>query len=201
MNGHPQQNTNGAAHQQRHSVDTTSNGGRAGAAIPMPVPSGAYPGDEGGTMRAPGHMPRSPPKNKNTAHVPCKFFMQGQCQAGRTCPFSHDPESAMRPTPCKYFAKGACKFGRKCALLHITPDGNVTNRNSGPFMASSHGAAAFAPGMSGQQMGGMYPAPAPPGLLAQGLEQRPTGDAQDEYGQYPRGSRNGYDAPQFDMVY
>ncbi|EFX03469.1 spindle poison sensitivity protein [Grosmannia clavigera kw1407] len=45
--------------------------------------------------------PRSPP---NTAHVPCKFFRQGACQAGNSCPFSHDIGAATE-TVCKYFAK------------------------------------------------------------------------------------------------
>ncbi|TLD17521.1 uncharacterized protein PgNI_00552 [Pyricularia grisea] len=45
--------------------------------------------------------PRSPP---NTAHVPCKFFRQGACQAGNACPFSHDLSNATENV-CKYFAK------------------------------------------------------------------------------------------------
>ncbi|CAK7274563.1 hypothetical protein SEPCBS119000_006237 [Sporothrix epigloea] len=63
--------------------------------------------------------PRSPP---NTAHVPCKFHRQGACQAGASCPFSHDIGSAVE-TVCKYFAKGNCKFGPKCANMHLLPDG------------------------------------------------------------------------------
>ncbi len=40
----------------------------------------------------------------DTAHVPCKFFRQGACQAGSACPFSHDLSTASE-TICKYFAK------------------------------------------------------------------------------------------------
>ena len=40
----------------------------------------------------------------DTSHVPCKFFRQGTCQAGKACPFSHDLGSASE-TICKYFAK------------------------------------------------------------------------------------------------
>ncbi|KAK9711451.1 E3 ubiquitin-protein ligase makorin-1, variant 3 [Basidiobolus ranarum] len=51
-------------------------------------------------------------------HVPCKFFKNGACNAGKNCIFSHsmdlNPESAV----CKYYLKGNCKFGNKCALLH-----------------------------------------------------------------------------------
>ncbi|KAH6614375.1 hypothetical protein B0J18DRAFT_299529 [Chaetomium sp. MPI-SDFR-AT-0129] len=67
--------------------------------------------------------PRSPP---NTAHVPCKFFRQGACQAGNACPFSHDLSTASE-TVCKYFAKGNCKFGPKCANIHVLPDGRRIN--------------------------------------------------------------------------
>ncbi|EMC95784.1 hypothetical protein BAUCODRAFT_47434, partial [Baudoinia panamericana UAMH 10762] len=113
--------------QNRRSMGVDHNGirtpGERDGAMPMPVagaprPFGPYPTGAG----AYGPLPRSPPKNKNTQHVPCKFFLQGGCQAGAACPFSHDLESTTRPAPCKYFAKGGCKFGRKCALLHITPD-------------------------------------------------------------------------------
>lgn len=40
----------------------------------------------------------------DTAHVPCKFFRQGACQAGSACPFSHDIGAAAENV-CKYFAK------------------------------------------------------------------------------------------------
>ncbi|KIW61565.1 hypothetical protein PV05_01670 [Exophiala xenobiotica] len=75
-------------------------------------------------------MARSPPNtsNKNTKHVPCKFFRQGACQAGNACPFSHALESISHQAPCKYFMKGNCKFGAKCALAHYLPDGRRVNR-------------------------------------------------------------------------
>jgi hypothetical protein len=40
----------------------------------------------------------------DTSHVPCKFFRQGACQAGKACPFSHDLASTT-DNVCKYFAK------------------------------------------------------------------------------------------------
>ncbi|KAF2834806.1 hypothetical protein M501DRAFT_909881, partial [Patellaria atrata CBS 101060] len=64
----------------------------------------------------------------DTSHVPCKFFRQGACQAGKACPFSHSTEPASEVAPCKYFQKGNCKFGAKCALAHILPDGRRVNR-------------------------------------------------------------------------
>ncbi|KAF2227775.1 hypothetical protein BDZ85DRAFT_271300 [Elsinoe ampelina] len=71
---------------------------------------------------------RSPPKQKSTSHVPCKFFPIGQCQAGAACQFSHDLDPTRQNAPCKYFARGSCKFGQGCALMHVLPDGRVTNR-------------------------------------------------------------------------
>ncbi|KAK9480837.1 hypothetical protein V1514DRAFT_117213 [Lipomyces japonicus] len=74
---------------------------------------------------------RSPP-SKNLSHVPCKFFRQGTCQAGNTCPFSHSIDSQLEQAPCKYFQKGNCKFGAKCALAHILPDGRRVNHRALP---------------------------------------------------------------------
>lgn len=67
--------------------------------------------------------------NKNLSHVPCKFFRQGVCQAGGSCPFSHNLEGTLAADklPCKYFQKGNCKFGLKCALAHFLPDGTRVN--------------------------------------------------------------------------
>ncbi|RPB29474.1 hypothetical protein L211DRAFT_18261 [Terfezia boudieri ATCC MYA-4762] len=73
---------------------------------------------------------RSPPNSKNLSHVPCKFFRQGTCQAGKACPFSHSADPASDQAPCKYFQKGNCKFGAKCALAHILPDGRRVGRHS-----------------------------------------------------------------------
>lgn len=85
---------------------------------------------------SPFHGAKSPP---NTSHVPCKFFRQGQCQAGNSCPFSHDLAAAAENI-CKYFAKGNCKFGPKCANIHILPDGRRINygKNGVTFSTPSH---------------------------------------------------------------
>lgn len=178
--------------QPRHSLNGAN--GKAGrhsedriAAGPMPVEGKhrSHTSNEHGGLSLLGAA-RSPPKNKSkpveytlhshsvtlpdTSHVPCKFYLQGQCQAGRMCPFSHDIESTTRPAPCKYFAKGHCKFGAKCALLHITPDGVVVNRRQfQPPTFPSNGL----PHVYG---------PTPPGLLslqAQGLDTRPGIDFDD----------------------
>ncbi|QPG76445.1 hypothetical protein FOA43_003834 [Brettanomyces nanus] len=74
---------------------------------------------------------------KKLSHVPCKFFKQGACQAGDSCPFSHETNPSLEFQPCKYFQKGTCKFGMKCALAHILPDGQVLNPRSGLKNSSS----------------------------------------------------------------
>lgn len=127
----------------------------------------------------------------DTQHVPCKFFLQGQCQAGKMCPFSHDIESTTRPAPCKYFAKGGCKFGRKCALLHVTPDGHIVNQRYPP--------PQYLPGPP-QPLPGAYGLP-PPGLLTQGLEQRPNGVVPPDFEHYQYGPQNGYEMQQPDVTY
>ncbi|GAA5909823.1 uncharacterized protein JCM6883_003105 [Sporobolomyces salmoneus] len=61
-------------------------------------------------------------KAKDLSHVPCKFYKANSCNAGSSCPFSHDLVNAGQSKPiCQWFAKGNCKFGHKCALAHVLP--------------------------------------------------------------------------------
>ncbi|KAI9787686.1 MAG: hypothetical protein M1839_000217 [Geoglossum umbratile] len=149
-NAHQQQpghQRNGAGGRSRVSGDHRSlltNGASAVAngndAMPVP-PGGPHKQLVNGQPRNIGGIPgidgpRSPPGSKNTSHVPCKFYRQGACQAGNSCPFMHSDNTASDQAPCKYFAKGNCKFGAKCALAHILPDGRRVNRSNLP-MASA----------------------------------------------------------------
>ncbi|KAI9702626.1 MAG: hypothetical protein M1820_006132 [Bogoriella megaspora] len=141
--------------QHQHSGELRGNGGShagfgppANGAMPVPPPSTMTthnPMMRGGRHGG-GHFdgPRSPPNNKSgyplimllmkyqrfpdTSHVPCKFYKQGACQAGKACPFLHSDQPATQTAPCKYFAKGNCKFGMKCALAHVMPNGQRVNR-------------------------------------------------------------------------
>ncbi|KAF2478087.1 uncharacterized protein BDR25DRAFT_7890 [Lindgomyces ingoldianus] len=117
----------------------SANGNMAGANGngPVPVPGGPHSrmgnghGHGAANLRGLGFEgQRSPPNNKSTSHVPCKFYRQGACQAGKACPFLHSDEPLAERAPCKYFTKGNCKFGAKCALAHILPNGHVVNRNN-----------------------------------------------------------------------
>lgn len=85
-----------------------------------------------GTVQVNNGPGASSTANKNLSHVPCKFFRQGICQAGNSCPFSHNLEGTLGADklPCKYFQKGNCKFGLKCALAHFLPDGTRVNSKS-----------------------------------------------------------------------
>lgn len=85
-----------------------------------------------GTVTVNGSSGSNSNGNKNLSHVPCKFYKQGICQAGDSCPFSHhlDGMLAADKLPCKYFQRGNCKFGLKCALAHFLPDGTRVNSQS-----------------------------------------------------------------------
>lgn len=97
-----------------------------------------------GTVSVNGSLGSGANSNKNLSHVPCKFFRQGNCQAGNSCPFSHnlDGSLAADKLPCKYFQKGNCKFGLKCALAHFLPDGTRVNSKSLRRQEKKYGAIA-----------------------------------------------------------
>lgn len=107
-----------------------TNGGITVPSGPNPVPQQQQPPGLTGVPVPPFEGSRSPPNSKNLSHVPCKFFRQGTCQAGKACPFSHSADPASDQAPCKYFQKGNCKFGAKCALAHILPDGRRVGRHN-----------------------------------------------------------------------
>lgn len=148
-------------------------------------------------MRATGQVGAN--SRTDTQHVPCKFFLQGQCQAGRMCPFSHNVESTVRPAVCKYFNNEGCKFGRKCALLHVAPDGTILNR--GPPHLS---AASVFQSTSTSSRNIPYSHAPPRNLLssqAQGLESARDGETSLDSDMYHFGMSNGYDGPSSDSIY
>ncbi|KAF2088525.1 hypothetical protein K490DRAFT_39291 [Saccharata proteae CBS 121410] len=125
----------GGPHGSNGAIPGAPNGGGPAPGAPVPIHNRMGNG-HGQHVRGMSGFdgPRSPPSTKSTSHVPCKFFRQGVCQAGKACPFLHSTEPATDTAPCKYFQKGNCKFGAKCALAHILPDGRTVNRPGGMGM-------------------------------------------------------------------
>ena len=51
-----------------------------------------------------------------------RFFANGMCRQGESCPYSHDLSLSNKGTlPCKYFATGTCAYGDKCRFSHGDP--------------------------------------------------------------------------------
>ena len=48
----------------------------------------------------------------------CKFFMEGRCQKGNECPFSHNAPINKKLEPCKYYLNGFCAKNDKCMFMH-----------------------------------------------------------------------------------
>ena len=51
----------------------------------------------------------------------CRFFIQGICNRGQYCMYSHDVGTAAAPPPpkpCTFFKQGNCRFGDSCRFSH-----------------------------------------------------------------------------------
>jgi hypothetical protein len=48
----------------------------------------------------------------------CKFFIEGRCQKGNECPFSHNTPMNKKLEPCKYYLNGFCAKNEKCLFMH-----------------------------------------------------------------------------------
>lgn len=124
-------NGSGSSRPNAHRRASSNESGSDASSINISLASALLPPNTG----PPGTVPvtnggNANNSNKNLSHVPCKFYRQGNCQAGSSCPFSHnlDGTLAADKLPCKYFQKGNCKFGLKCALAHYLPDGTKVNQ-------------------------------------------------------------------------
>lgn len=139
----------------QHSGETYRNGRAArndgAAATAAKVASG-------NKYREDNEKPQFGAGSKNVSHVPCKFFRQGACQAGDSCPFSHAIDKSGEASVCRYFQNGNCKFGNKCALAHITPDGKRINK---PHSRSKQGQQSRGPGGASTGGGASHPAADP----------------------------------------
>ncbi|XP_077210595.1 CCCH-type zinc finger family protein [Tasmannia lanceolata] len=59
-------------------------------------------------------QPISKPKAVNY----CKYYLNGRCQQGDKCKFSHDTVPLTKSQPCKYFACHSCLKGEDCPFDH-----------------------------------------------------------------------------------
>lgn len=48
----------------------------------------------------------------------CRYFLEGRCNKGAACPFSHDFQPPKRQELCKFYAVGNCSRGSACSFLH-----------------------------------------------------------------------------------
>lgn len=48
----------------------------------------------------------------------CKFFLEGRCQKGTDCPFSHNTVLNKKLEPCKFFLNGFCAKNENCLFMH-----------------------------------------------------------------------------------
>ncbi|XP_071960923.1 probable E3 ubiquitin-protein ligase makorin-1 [Antedon mediterranea] len=53
----------------------------------------------------------------NYRKIPCRFFLNGKCNHGSNCKYSHDT-SNKPSTVCVYFLEGRCMYGDKCRFDH-----------------------------------------------------------------------------------
>ncbi len=93
---------------QAQSVGKDQNGGKKDSQAVGPNGSGESKG-QSRALRDNRHLLTG---SASLSHVPCRFYKQGACTAGASCPFSHE-EGGKKET-CQWFLKGNCKFGHKC---------------------------------------------------------------------------------------
>ena len=50
----------------------------------------------------------------------CNFYVNGACNKGKECPFSHDAPQVKKTELCKYFLTNNCLKGDECVYSHDT---------------------------------------------------------------------------------
>jgi len=50
----------------------------------------------------------------------CNFYVNGACNKGKECPFSHDGPQIKKTDLCKYFLTNNCLKGDECVYSHDT---------------------------------------------------------------------------------
>ncbi|THD20471.1 Zinc finger CCCH domain-containing protein 6 [Fasciola hepatica] len=53
-----------------------------------------------------------------TPQTQCRYFMEGRCHKGESCPYAHDFVPPKKQELCKFYAVGVCSKGSSCLYLH-----------------------------------------------------------------------------------
>ncbi|CAH8560160.1 unnamed protein product [Schistosoma rodhaini] len=56
--------------------------------------------------------------HKSASQSRCKYYMDGRCSKGGSCPFLHDFTPAKKNELCKFYAVGMCSKESACSFLH-----------------------------------------------------------------------------------
>ncbi|XP_016386074.1 probable E3 ubiquitin-protein ligase makorin-2 [Sinocyclocheilus rhinocerous] len=51
--------------------------------------------------------------------ITCKYFMNGACNKGNDCEFSHDLQNSKSNMICTFYKKGQCTYGDRCRYDHV----------------------------------------------------------------------------------
>ena len=73
---------------------------------------------------APPKPPREP--------IICKFFLEGRCQKGGECPFSHNTPLNKKLEPCKFYLNGFCAKNENCLYMHADFPCKFFHRKANP---------------------------------------------------------------------
>jgi len=127
----------------------------------------------------------SPAATSNFRQTMCRFYLEGTCNKGDACTFSHgDEANAATPTaraslPCRFFEQGTCTKGDACPFSHQGAGGCAPSYGAGKAFGKA-GGGGFKGGCGGfggfDAKGGKGKGSAPPcrffamGTCAKGWE-------------------------------
>nr|CAH8849134.1 unnamed protein product [Trichobilharzia regenti] len=57
-------------------------------------------------------------RDRQPSQSRCKYFMDGRCSKGSSCPFLHDVTPTKKHELCKFYAVGVCSKESSCSYLH-----------------------------------------------------------------------------------